>query len=91
MIGRNNASKVRKPGALATLWPGTLLVPGMETGATDARFLRGAGIPTYGVSGIFIEEGDLRAHGRDERIRADDFYGGLELFDRFVKALAEGR
>lgn len=77
-------------GVVQELWPGTLLVPGMETGATDARFLRGAGIPTYGVSGLFIEEGDMRAHGRDERIRVEDFYGGLVFFDRFVKALAGG-
>jgi acetylornithine deacetylase/succinyl-diaminopimelate desuccinylase-like protein len=73
------------------LWPGVVIVPGMETGATDARFLRGAGIPTYGVSGIFIEDGDLRAHGKDERIRVEDFYAGLAFFDRFGKALTAPR
>jgi acetylornithine deacetylase/succinyl-diaminopimelate desuccinylase-like protein len=68
-------------------WPGVVVMPGMETGATDARFLRAAGIPTYGVSGAFIEQGDLRAHGKDERIRVRDFYEGVAFYDRFVKRL----
>jgi acetylornithine deacetylase/succinyl-diaminopimelate desuccinylase-like protein len=71
----------------ARLWPEVLVMPGMETGATDARFLRAAGIPTYGVSGAFIEQGDLRAHGKDERIRVRDFYDGLEFWDRFMRTL----
>jgi acetylornithine deacetylase/succinyl-diaminopimelate desuccinylase-like protein len=64
------------------------VMPGMTTGMTDARFLRAAGIPAYGVSGLFVEQGDGRAHGRDERIRANDFYTGMEFYYRFVKALA---
>jgi len=55
---------------------------------TDARFLRAGGIPSYGVSGLFIEQGDGRAHGQDERIRARDFYAGVDFYDRFMKALA---
>jgi acetylornithine deacetylase/succinyl-diaminopimelate desuccinylase-like protein len=70
------------------MWPGVVVMPGMETGMGDARILRAAGIPSYGVSGLFIEEGDGRAHGKDERIRASDFYAGVEFYDQFVKALA---
>lgn len=70
------------------LWPGVTVVPGLETGGTDGRFLRGAGIPTYGVAGAFLEQGDIRAHGRDERIRVRDFYDGVAFYDQFVKALA---
>ena len=70
------------------MWPGVAVMPGMTTGMTDARFLRAAGIPTYGVSGLFIEQGDGRAHGKDERIRTNDFYAGIDFYDRFVKALA---
>src|SRR5262245_10212928 len=69
----------------AASWPGVVVMPGMETGATDARFPRAAGIPTYGVSGILIEQGDLRAHGKDERIRVRDFYEGVDFYDRFMK------
>ena len=64
------------------------MIPGMTTGMTDARFLRAAGIPTYGISGLFIEQGDGRAHGKDERIRTNDFYTGIEFYDQFMKALA---
>ena len=69
------------------MWPGVVVMPGMETGMGDARILRAAGIPSYGISGLFIEQGDGRAHGKDERIRASDFYAGVEFYDQFVKAL----
>ncbi len=69
------------------LFPDVVVMPGMETGATDARFVRAAGIPAYGVSGNFIEQGDTRAHGRDERIRVRDFYDGLEFYDQVVRAM----
>jgi acetylornithine deacetylase/succinyl-diaminopimelate desuccinylase-like protein len=70
-----------------SMWPGVIVLPGMMTGMTDSRFLRAANIPSYGVTGLFIEEGDNRAHGKDERIRISDFYAGLEFYDRFMKAL----
>ncbi len=70
------------------LWPGTPVVPVMSTGATDGLFFRNAGIPVYGVSGIFSDIDDVRAHGRDERIGVDDFFKGLEFQERLIKALA---
>lgn len=73
--------------ATDAMWPGVPVLAGMETGMTDARFLRSSGIPAYGVSGAFLEQGDGRAHGKDERIRAADFYAGVEFYDRFMKAL----
>ena len=73
-----------------TLWPGTPVVPTMSTGATDGSRLRNAEIPTYGVSGIFYEFGEPRAHGRDERVPVKSFYDGLEFLDRLVRALASG-
>jgi len=75
----------------AAMWPGAAVVPSMETGATDGLFFRNAGIPVYGVSGVPLEADDIRAHGRDERIRVDAFYQGLEFTMRLVKALAGGR
>ncbi|HEX9606557.1 MAG TPA: M20/M25/M40 family metallo-hydrolase, partial [Gemmatimonadaceae bacterium] len=59
------------------LWPGVPVIPLMETGATDGAYLRAAGIPTYGVSGVFIDIDDIRAHGRDERIIVSSFYDGV--------------
>lgn len=73
----------------AELWPGVPLVPIMGTGATDGAFTRAAGIPTYGISGIFAVEGETRIHGRDERLRVASFYQGREFLDRLVRALAQ--
>jgi len=72
----------------AAMWPGAAVVPSMETGATDGLFLRNAGIPVYGVSGVPLEADDIRAHGRDERIRVEAYYQGLEFSYRLVRALA---
>ncbi len=67
------------------------VVPVMSTGATDGRFLRAAGIPTYGVSGIFGDPADSRAHGRDERLLVKSYYDGQEFLYRLVHALAGGK
>ncbi len=58
--------------AAARLWPGVAVVPLLELGGSDGRFLRAAGIPTFGASGVFLDVDDVRAHGRDERVRAKD-------------------
>jgi acetylornithine deacetylase/succinyl-diaminopimelate desuccinylase-like protein len=73
---------------LATMWPGVPVVPTMSTGASDGKFLRIAGIPTYGVACMFFDMDDHRSHGRDERIGVQDFYDGVEFAYRFVKTLS---
>ena len=70
------------------MWPGVVVVPTMGTGATDGLYLRNAGIPTYGVEGIFYEIDDNRAHGRDERVGTKQYFEGLEFQYRLIKALA---
>jgi acetylornithine deacetylase/succinyl-diaminopimelate desuccinylase-like protein len=70
------------------MWPGVPVVPTMSTGATDGLYLRNAGIPTYGVSGIFGDVDDARAHGKDERLLVSSFYEGREFLYRLVKALS---
>jgi len=72
------------------LWPGVVVVPTMSTGATDGLMLRNAGIPTYGVSGLFTDMDDVRAHGRDERMGIREFYAGREFLYRLVKSLTSG-
>lgn len=72
------------------MWPGVPVVPTMSTGATDALYLRNAGIPAYGVSGIFQDVNDVRAHGQDERILANSFYEGQEFLYRLVRGVAAG-
>jgi acetylornithine deacetylase/succinyl-diaminopimelate desuccinylase-like protein len=75
----------------ATWGPDVPVVPTMSTGATDGRFLRAAGIPTYGVSGIFSAPGEANAHGRDEKLRVRSFYEGLAFLDRLVRRVAGGQ
>ena len=72
----------------AEMWPGTPVVPIMSTGATDSLYFRQAGIPIYGVSGIFTDIDDNRAHGRDERLGVKELYDGQEFLYRLVKALS---
>jgi acetylornithine deacetylase/succinyl-diaminopimelate desuccinylase-like protein len=71
-----------------TMWPGVVVLPTLSTGATDGRYLRAAGIPTYGVQGFFGERDDNRAHGRDERMPATSFYEGQTFLFELVKGLA---
>jgi acetylornithine deacetylase/succinyl-diaminopimelate desuccinylase-like protein len=71
----------------AGMWPGVTVTPVMSTGASDGRFLRQAGIPVYGISGMFGDSDDVRAHGRDERIGVSEFYAGVEFMYRLIKIL----
>ncbi len=70
------------------LWPGVPAVPMMVMGGTDGRYLRSAGIPTYGVQGIFYGRDDIRFHGRDERVRVRSFYEAQTFLYDLVKRLA---
>ena len=76
---------------VAEQFPNVPIVPVMEAGATDGLFLRNAGIPTYGVSAVFEEQNDVRAHGRDERLRVQSFYEALEFWYRMMQAYASDR
>jgi acetylornithine deacetylase/succinyl-diaminopimelate desuccinylase-like protein len=71
-----------------TLWPGVNVSPLMSTGASDGKYLRLKGIPVYGVSGMFGDMDDVRAHGKDERIGVKEFYNGVEFMYLFIKALS---
>ncbi len=72
-----------------TMWPGVITVPTMAVGGTDGRYLRVAGIPTYGIQGFFQDRDDVRAHGRDERMLVRSFYEGQTFLYEFVKALSQ--
>src|ERR1022692_68664 len=69
-------------------WPGLPVVPAMETGATDGTVMIRAGIPTYGVSGMFGDEDDVRAHGRDERILVKSFDEAVDFMYDLITRLA---
>jgi acetylornithine deacetylase/succinyl-diaminopimelate desuccinylase-like protein len=71
------------------MWPGVPVIPTMSTGATDGLYLRNAGIPVYGVSGLFSDiDEPTRAHGQNERIRVESFFDGQEFLYRLTKKLS---
>ena len=75
---------------ITSLWGALPIVPNMETGATDGLFLRNAGFPVYGVSGLFVDptiDEDNRAHGLNERIGVHGFYDQLEFTYRLLRRL----
>ena len=67
------------------MWPGVPVIPTMGTGATDGRYFRMEGIPTYGVSGLFY--GETGSHGMNERVPVQSFYEGQEFIYRLVRRL----
>jgi acetylornithine deacetylase/succinyl-diaminopimelate desuccinylase-like protein len=75
----------------AQMWPGVPLIPYQVNGADDGRFLTPAGIPTYGLSGLFRGPGGEGAHGLNERIRVKSLYEGREFLYRVVKRYADAR
>lgn len=74
--------------AAARLWPNVPIVPTMTPGATDGRFLNNAGIPTYGMSGMFSVPGESNAHGLNEKLRVRSLYEGRDFLDAIVREYA---
>jgi acetylornithine deacetylase/succinyl-diaminopimelate desuccinylase-like protein len=74
---------------VGAMFPGVPVVPTMSTGATDGLYLRNAGIPTFGVDGLFDDIDDVRAHGRDERVGIKQFNEDLEFQYRLITTLSK--
>jgi acetylornithine deacetylase/succinyl-diaminopimelate desuccinylase-like protein len=70
------------------MWGNIPVIPTMATGASDGAYLRGAGIPTYGLSGLFMQPSESNSHGRDEKMRVRSFYEGLDFLDQLVRRVA---
>ncbi len=69
------------------VFPGVPIIPEMETGASDSKLTMAAGIPSYGLCGMGIDDNDNRAHGKDERIRVEAFYTGVQFDYLYLKKL----
>jgi acetylornithine deacetylase/succinyl-diaminopimelate desuccinylase-like protein len=69
------------------MWPSAPVIPEMETGASDSVYTIAAGIPSFGISGVALDQDDVRAHGKDERVLVSSFYDGVEFYYRYLKAL----
>jgi acetylornithine deacetylase/succinyl-diaminopimelate desuccinylase-like protein len=75
----------------AQMWPGVPVVPTLVVATGDGRFTINAGIPTYGVNGMFRDPDGSGVHGLNERIRVRSLYEGHEFLYRLVKAYAGGK
>jgi acetylornithine deacetylase/succinyl-diaminopimelate desuccinylase-like protein len=73
----------------AKMWPGVPLVPYQVNGADDGRFLTPAGIPTYGLSGLFRGPGGEGAHGLNERMRVKSLDEGRDYLYSVIKLYAD--
>jgi acetylornithine deacetylase/succinyl-diaminopimelate desuccinylase-like protein len=70
------------------MWPGVPVVPTMAGGYTDSRWLRNAGIPSYGVSGLFVDPNTSGTHGLNEQVGVKELYDSKEYLHRLIKRLA---
>ena len=70
------------------MWPAAPVIPSLSTGATDGRFLIAAGVPTYGVSGMFVDPDGNGVHGLNERIRKRSLLEGRTFLYRLMKSYA---
>ena len=73
----------------AELWPGIPVIPVMDAGASDSIYTMQAGLPSYGIGGVSVEYNDVRAHGRDERVRVESYYTSVEFYYLFLKTLTK--
>lgn len=73
---------------VAQQYPGIAVIPEMEPGATDAKHLRLAGIPSYGTLGLFMREQDNLSHTANESLPVHGFYSALEYWHLLIKELA---
>lgn len=64
--------------AVHAVHPGVAIVPYLESGGTDGKVYRTAGIPTFASSGLFSKPSEMFAHGLNERLPVASFYQGLD-------------
>jgi len=70
------------------IFPGIPVIPTMLVATTDGRFLNNAGIPTYGVNGIFRDSNGGYIHGLNERMPVSSLFEGQEFLYRLTVLLA---
>ena len=75
--------------AVHSMWPGVPIVPTMATGFSDDRQTRNAGIPSYDLSGVWIDADENRAHGRDERVGVEEFDESVEYTYRLMRIISQ--
>ncbi|WP_296598109.1 M20/M25/M40 family metallo-hydrolase [Phenylobacterium sp.] len=75
--------------AVHARFPGLPIVPAQASGATDSMYFRAAGVPSYGVSGLFMKDSDEFSHGLNERAPISAIDGDLAHYDSILRDLAK--
>ena len=73
------------------IWPGVAIIPTMLPGYTDGKYLNPAGVPTYGLSGLFEDAEGNHIHGLNERMRVKSLMEGRRFLHEVVKLYADGK
>jgi acetylornithine deacetylase/succinyl-diaminopimelate desuccinylase-like protein len=73
------------------LWPDVVILPQMGAGASDSKYTRIVGIPSYGIDGMFDDLDDARAHGRDERIGVAAFGQEVDFTYRLMRVIGAAK
>ncbi|HET7064901.1 MAG TPA: M20/M25/M40 family metallo-hydrolase [Rudaea sp.] len=74
-----------------SIWPGVEVVPTMSTGYSDGKYLNPAGVPTYGLSGMFADAEGNHIHGLNERMRVQSLLEGRRFLFEVVKLYADSK
>ncbi|MBS0283238.1 MAG: M20/M25/M40 family metallo-hydrolase [Proteobacteria bacterium] len=75
--------------AIHLVRPGVPVFPSMSAGASDSMHFRAVGIPSYGISPIFIKESDEFSHGLNERTPIDNVPLGVTYFRSLLTDLSK--
>jgi acetylornithine deacetylase/succinyl-diaminopimelate desuccinylase-like protein len=75
--------------AVHARYPGLAIVPSQDSGASDSMYFRAAGIPSYGVSGLFMEQGQSFIHGLNEKAPVAAIDGDLAHWRSLLTDLAK--
>ena len=76
--------------ALGMRFPGMKATPYQESGGTDGKYFRIAGVPTFAVNGAFMDMGRMRAHGLNELVPVSEFYANLDYWPALIKNVSGG-
>lgn len=75
--------------AMAASWPKVPVIPSQSSGASDSMWYRAKGVPSYGISPIFIKDSDDFSHGLNERVELRNIRPGLIYYFSLLPALSK--
>ena len=75
--------------AVKARYPKLEVTPSMSAGASDSLIFRAAGVPSYGVSGLFQRAEDSFAHGLNERVPVNQIAPALAHWRTLVTELSK--